>query len=89
MNDKFVVVLRLRFEIRGEMIEHYEAKSGRSLDTLPFYVAFNYFKTACILQGVYARFARGVRSTQGFDLDGLCDRVDSSGRSAQIVLETL
>ena len=74
---------------RAELVRRYESEVGRALGDLSFYVAFNYFKTACIVQGVYARFARGVRSTQGLDVEAFAQRIGSYVRSAEQVLETL
>ena len=34
--------------------------SGRDLSELDFYVAFGYWKLACILEGVYARYLGGA-----------------------------
>lgn len=44
---------------RNDLIETYGAASGRDLSQLNFYVAFGYWKLACILAGVYARYAGG------------------------------
>jgi aminoglycoside phosphotransferase (APT) family kinase protein len=53
---------------RSELIDLYEERSGRKLDELWFYAAFNTFKSCCIMHGVYGRFRGGVRGTQGLDL---------------------
>ena len=34
--------------------------SGRDVSNLDFYVAFAYWKLACILEGVYARYLGGA-----------------------------
>ena len=34
--------------------------SGRDVSQLPFYVSFAYWKLACILEGVYARYLGGA-----------------------------
>ena len=77
------------FAPRKELIARYEKLSGRSLEQLPFYVAFNYFKNACIVQGVYARFKGGVRSTQGIDPETFRSRVIGVVRAAERALEDL
>jgi aminoglycoside phosphotransferase (APT) family kinase protein len=77
------------YATRGELLARYEEVSGRKLENLPFYSAFNYFKMACIIQGVYARFARGVRSSQGLDVQSLALRVESLVRSSERMLERL
>jgi aminoglycoside phosphotransferase (APT) family kinase protein len=77
------------YPMRAALLSRYEEKSGRSLADLPFYIAFNYFKTTCIVQGVYARFRRGVRSTQGLDLDAWRDVIVNAARSAEIATAAL
>jgi aminoglycoside phosphotransferase (APT) family kinase protein len=47
------------FPSREELRERYGERSGRDLSQLDFYVALGSWKLAIILQGVYARFARG------------------------------
>ena len=42
------------------MVARYAATSDRDLSALDFYVAFGYWKLACILEGVYARYAAGA-----------------------------
>ena len=48
------------FPSRKEMIARYAATSDRDLSALDVYVAFGYWKLACILEGVYARYAAGA-----------------------------
>ena len=48
------------FPNRAEMRQRYAAVSGRDLSSLDFYVAFGYWKLACILQGVYHRYMGGA-----------------------------
>lgn len=43
------------FPTRSEMAARYAERSGRDLSHLDFYLAFAYWKLACILEGVYAR----------------------------------
>jgi aminoglycoside phosphotransferase (APT) family kinase protein len=42
-----------------ELLERYVAASGREVTDIDFYVAFGYWKLACILEGVYARYMGG------------------------------
>jgi aminoglycoside phosphotransferase (APT) family kinase protein len=44
---------------RREMVERYEAKTGRAMRNLAFYEALALFKLAIILEGSYARFLHG------------------------------
>lgn len=48
------------FPRKRELVERYAAASGRDLSSLPFYVAFGYWKLTCIIAGVYARYAGGA-----------------------------
>ena len=41
-------------------MDEYERASGREVTDLDFYVAFGYWKLACILEGVYARYRGGA-----------------------------
>ena len=40
-------------------------RRGRDLSQIDFYVAFGYWKLACILEGVYARYAGGAMGDRG------------------------
>jgi aminoglycoside phosphotransferase (APT) family kinase protein len=66
------------FPRRQALAEHYADLTGCDLSNLGFYRTFNYFKTACILHGVYARYMLGQKSTEGIDLDGLKERMVGS-----------
>ena len=45
---------------RAELAARYAGVSGRDVADLDFYVAFGYWKLACILEGVYARYVGGA-----------------------------
>ncbi len=62
------------FSSRQELIDSYKEASGRDLEGLDYYVAFNHLKTACIVHGVYARYMQGQKSTEGIDMDALNHR---------------
>ena len=48
------------FATRDEVRERYAAASGRDVSEVRFYQAFAYWKVACVLQGVYARYVGGA-----------------------------
>jgi aminoglycoside phosphotransferase (APT) family kinase protein len=48
------------FLSRREVAERYAARSGRDLSQIEYYVAFGYWKLACILEGVYSRYSSGA-----------------------------
>jgi aminoglycoside phosphotransferase (APT) family kinase protein len=57
------------FASRAELLERYGKRSGRDLSAVDFYVAFGYWKLACIVEGVYARYAHGAmgKPAAGFE----------------------
>jgi aminoglycoside phosphotransferase (APT) family kinase protein len=52
------------FPTRAELTERYGARSGLDLADVRYYVAFNYWKLACIGEGVYARYRAGAMGEQ-------------------------
>jgi aminoglycoside phosphotransferase (APT) family kinase protein len=54
-----------------ELVLRYQEKSGINVGNLDYYIAFNYWKSACIIHGVYTRYVRGQKSTHGLDLEGM------------------
>jgi aminoglycoside phosphotransferase (APT) family kinase protein len=48
------------FPTREAAVARYAARSGRDVSGLDFYVAFGYWKLACILEGVFSRYAGGA-----------------------------
>ena len=48
------------FSSRAELRDQYGAATGRDLSQLGFYVAFGYWKLACILEGVLSRWRHGA-----------------------------
>jgi aminoglycoside phosphotransferase (APT) family kinase protein len=48
------------FPTKAELTARYAAHSHRDLSQLDYYVAFGYWKLACILEGVYSRYAGGA-----------------------------
>jgi len=55
------------FPRRNDLVTRYGALTGRDLSHLEFYVAFAFWKLACILEGVYARYVGGAMGDDGFD----------------------
>jgi aminoglycoside phosphotransferase (APT) family kinase protein len=56
------------FATREQMAGWYAEGSGRDLSDIDFYVAFGYWKLACILEGVYERYRAGVmREHEGWE----------------------
>lgn len=63
------------FASRQDLIGYYADKTGADMSNLGYYRAYNSFKTACIIHGVYARYKLGMKSTDGIDMPGLFDRI--------------
>jgi aminoglycoside phosphotransferase (APT) family kinase protein len=55
------------FARRDELVARYAARTGRDIPQLGYYVAFAYWKLACILECVYARYQGGAMGDDGFD----------------------
>jgi aminoglycoside phosphotransferase (APT) family kinase protein len=75
------------FPSRAEMRERYAAASGRDLSRLGFYVAFGYWKLACIIQGVYARYVGGAAAGDRSSVDGWAESVVRLAEAAQAALD--
>jgi aminoglycoside phosphotransferase (APT) family kinase protein len=63
------------FPTRSELTARYAESTGRGLSQLDFYTAFAYWKLACILEGVYARYVAGAMGDDGFDFSGYPDSI--------------
>lgn len=75
------------FATRSELVDRYRKRSTRDLSNIDFYVAFGYWKLACILDGVYTRYASGAMGHDGYDFSVLDAQVNSLALTAQSVLE--
>ncbi|HEX4865523.1 MAG TPA: phosphotransferase family protein [Acidimicrobiales bacterium] len=58
------------FITRAEVTKRYTEATGQDLSKIDFYVAFAYWKLACILEGVFARYVGGAMGNDGFDVGG-------------------
>jgi aminoglycoside phosphotransferase (APT) family kinase protein len=50
---------------RPDLLARYAELSGRDLSAIDYYVAFGYWKLACIIEGVYARYIGGAMGHRG------------------------
>jgi aminoglycoside phosphotransferase (APT) family kinase protein len=48
------------FPGRSEVVARYAARTGRDVGALPWYVAFGYFKLACVVAGIVVRQRAGA-----------------------------
>ncbi len=53
------------FLTRDELTARYRDKSGRDTSDLDYYTAFGHWRLACIIEGVYARYAAGAMGADG------------------------
>jgi aminoglycoside phosphotransferase (APT) family kinase protein len=63
------------FPKRAELVARYAARSGRDVSELEFYVSFGYWKLACILEGVLARYVGGAMGGDRTSVNTLGDQV--------------
>ncbi len=60
------------FFSRRRMLDEYEERTGRSVEHIDYYRAFQYWRLAAIVEGVLARYLKGVMAgdedTEGFRL---------------------
>lgn len=75
------------FPFRAELAERYAERTQSDISQLDFYIAFNHWKAAAIIHGVYARYRAGQKSTQGIDMDLLLHRIELSLAGAVTSIE--
>ncbi len=75
---------------RADLAHRYAEISGRDISALPFYVSFAYWKLACILEGVYARYLGGALGNRdASDLEPFALQVEGAAQMALTQLEAL
>lgn len=77
------------FPDRQYLADHYAELTGRDLSGLGYYQAFNYFKSACIIHGVYARYVNGQKAIDADELADVRQRVGMAQERARLALATL
>jgi aminoglycoside phosphotransferase (APT) family kinase protein len=76
------------FPTREELAARYAATSGRDLAQIGFYVAFAYWKLACIMEGVYVRYATHAMGGGADEAEALGARVLDCAEHAMEVLDS-
>jgi aminoglycoside phosphotransferase (APT) family kinase protein len=79
------------FANRKDLLKRYAEVSGRDVSGIDYYIAFAFWKLACILDGVYARYVSGATGL-GHDpkmIDGFKLQVDASAARAAQLVESL
>ncbi len=74
------------FSTRAEVMERYAKSSDLDLTGIGYYTAFGYWKLACILQGVYARYVAGAGAGDQGSVEAFPTQV---GRLAQAAADAL
>ena len=59
------------------------------MDELDFYIAFGYWKLACILEGVYARYAAGAGGGDNSNFEGFAQQVGLLAEASRAAAATL
>ncbi len=67
---------------RQEVLDAYAKASGRDLSQVDYYVALGFWKLACIVEGVYARYAGGSMGSDGGGFEGFKHQVEHCARQA-------
>ena len=75
------------FPPRQWLMARYAAGTGADLDRIDFYVAFAYWRGACISAGVLTRYESGVMGDDGFDHSALRARIASQAEAAIALLD--
>jgi aminoglycoside phosphotransferase (APT) family kinase protein len=71
------------FPTRGEVIDRYATRSNRPVDQIDFYVAFAYWRLACITEGVHARYRSGAMAGRTDEAEKFRSQVDQLAREAE------
>jgi aminoglycoside phosphotransferase (APT) family kinase protein len=77
------------FPSRSELIARYGATTGADLTHLDYFRALNWWKTGCILHGVYARYVAGQKSSEGVDLPGMVARMNAAIDQAAVYADQI
>ncbi len=70
------------FLSRKEVLDRYAEQSGRDLSQIDFYIAFGYWKLACIVEGVYARYVGGAMGGDAKGFEGFAVQVERCAEAA-------
>jgi aminoglycoside phosphotransferase (APT) family kinase protein len=70
------------FLSRKEVLDRYAEASGRDLSQIDFYIAFGYWKLACIVEGVYARYVGGAMGSDASGFEGFATQVERCAEAA-------
>ena len=76
------------FSTRSQVLERYGSVSDLDISEVGYYIAFGYWKLACILQGVYARYVAGAGAGDQGSVDAFPEQVRRLAELAAAALES-
>jgi aminoglycoside phosphotransferase (APT) family kinase protein len=68
---------------RSDLLERYADRSDRDLSAIDYYTAFGFWKLACIVEGVYARYRGGAMGTDASGFEGFATQVERLAAAAE------
>ncbi|HEX3910421.1 MAG TPA: phosphotransferase family protein [Solirubrobacteraceae bacterium] len=77
------------FPTREHLLARYAEGSGAELGEISYYVAFGYWKLACIAEGIYARYSAGAMADDGTSTQRLAGQVPALAEAALAAVERL
>jgi aminoglycoside phosphotransferase (APT) family kinase protein len=78
------------FPRKAELLERYAKQSGRDVSNVDYYTAFGFWKLACIVEGVYARYQAGVMgTTDPAAFEGFRTNVERLAAAARAAVERM
>ncbi len=77
------------FAARSDLLDWYASASGLDVSGVSYYMAFGLWKLACILQGVYVRYAGGAAAGDRSGVDQFAASVGKLGERALREVESL
>ncbi len=75
------------FASRQQLLDWYAEDTGRDVSNIDYFVAFSYWRLACILEGVYSRYLANVMGEPPPDLASFGDRVVALADLAKTTLD--
>jgi aminoglycoside phosphotransferase (APT) family kinase protein len=88
--NNFATTTAPGFLNRQQLADRYAQASGRDISHLDFYVSFAYWKLACIIEGVYARYISGAMGEHDpHTFDAFKTQVETAAEKAEQLLSRL
>ena len=77
------------FVTRAEFLARYQDLTGRDVSNIDYYRAFQYWRLAAIVEGVMARYLKGVMGDSGEDVEVFREQIDGLAQAALDLVHTL